>query len=94
MTYVRVPVPKLSAGLLSNTLGLLGLLLIVVAIGGLTNIYWALLAAGVEGVLLSYLIAYTRDTEETPEPTPLAPEMNGTRQRSSPLTTATFPSVK
>jgi hypothetical protein len=57
MTYVRIPVPRLTAGLVSNTLGLLGLVLMICAVGGLAGIWWAVLAAGVAGVGLSYLIS-------------------------------------
>jgi hypothetical protein len=57
MTYIRIPVPRLTAGLMSNALGLLGLVLMVVGIGGLAGIWWAVMAAGVTGVALSYLIS-------------------------------------
>ncbi len=57
MTYVRIPVPRLTAGLMSNALGLLGLVLMVVGVGGLAGIWWAVMTAGVTGVALSYLIS-------------------------------------
>ena len=64
MTYVRIPVPRLTAGLMSNALGLLGLVLMVVGIGGLAGIWWAVMAAGITGVALSYLISAQQEPEK------------------------------
>lgn len=63
MTYVRIPVPRLTAGLMSNALGLLGLVLMVVGIGGLAGVWWAIMAAGITGVALSYLISAQQESE-------------------------------
>lgn len=41
--------------MISNLCGLAGLLLLVVAIGALTTPWWAVLAAGVELLAVSYL---------------------------------------
>lgn len=64
MTYLRIPVPRINAGLASNVLGLLGLVLMVTAIGGLAGLWWAVLAAGVTGVGLSYLISAQQEPEK------------------------------
>lgn len=64
MTYVRIPVPRLTAGLVSNALGLLGLVLMVAGIGGLAGVWWAIMAAGVTGVALSYLISAQQEPEK------------------------------
>lgn len=53
MITVRIPVPR---GLGPNLLGLVGLIAVMVAIGGLTgNWWWSLLAAGVLAVGLAYV---------------------------------------
>jgi hypothetical protein len=57
MTYVRIPVPRITAGLASNLLGIVGLVLMVCAVGGLAGLWWAVLTAGITGVGLSYLIS-------------------------------------
>lgn len=56
MTEIRIPVPKFPAGLASNLAGLLGLLGVVFAVGGLTgNWWWSVLAGGLVAVGLSYI---------------------------------------
>jgi hypothetical protein len=45
---VRIRVPRLGGELVSNLLGLAGLVAVVVAVGGLThNAWWSVLSAGV-----------------------------------------------
>lgn len=66
MTYVKIPVPRLDAGLLSNLLGVIGLLMLVITPGGVThNWWWSVLAGGVAAVAVSYLLALqTRPADE------------------------------
>lgn len=53
---VTIKLPALPSGLLSNLLGLAGLVAVVVAVGGLThNWWWSLLTAGVVATGLSYV---------------------------------------
>lgn len=61
MVTVRVPVPSATA--VTNLLGVFGLVAVVVAIGGLAGVWWALLTAGVVAVGLSVL-AQTRTAAE------------------------------
>lgn len=54
MVTVRIPAPP--QGLLTNLLGLLGLLIAVAAVGGLThNWWWSALTGGVCAVAVSYV---------------------------------------
>lgn len=55
MTYVRVPVPRISPGMGTNLLGVAGLLAIVCAIASLTSWRWGLLAAGLFAVALTVI---------------------------------------
>lgn len=56
MTEIRIPVPRLPRGLVANLVGLLGLLGVVLAVGGLTgNWWWSVLAGGLVAVGLSYV---------------------------------------
>lgn len=52
---VSIYVPRPSSMLVSNLLGVLGLIAVVVAIGGLAGVWWAVLAAGVLAVGLCAL---------------------------------------
>ena len=65
MTYVRIPVPRINAGFMCNALGILGLVLMVTAVGGLAGVWWAVLAAGITGIGLSYLISAQLPATET-----------------------------
>jgi len=71
VTYVKIPVPRLDAGFLSNALGIIGLTLLIIAPGGITgNAWWSVIAGGIVGVLLSYLTAlrteeHIADTDKT-----------------------------
>jgi hypothetical protein len=56
MTEIRIPVPRLPRGLGANLAGLLGLVAVALAIGGLTgNWWWSVLVGGVMAVGLSYI---------------------------------------
>lgn len=56
MTEIRIPVPRLPRGLGANLAGLLGLVAVALAIGGLTgNWWWSLLLGGLFAVGLSYV---------------------------------------
>lgn len=53
---IRIPVPRLPQGLLGNLVGLLGLIAVAIAVGGLTgNWWWSLLLGGVFAVGLAYV---------------------------------------
>jgi hypothetical protein len=53
--YVRVPLPRITPGALTNLLGVAGLIAIVVAVGMLAGAAWAVLAAGLMAVGLTVL---------------------------------------
>ncbi|MCW2768461.1 MAG: hypothetical protein JWO11_4420 [Nocardioides sp.] len=56
MTEIRIPVPRLPRGLGANLAGLLGLVAVALAIGGLTgNWWWSALLGGLFAVGLSYV---------------------------------------
>jgi hypothetical protein len=50
---IRIPVPTGAAA--TNLLGVAGLLLVILAIGGLAGVWWAVLAAGLMAVGLAAL---------------------------------------
>jgi hypothetical protein len=57
MKTVRIPVPKIDNDLVGNLIGLLGLILIVLAVGGLThNAWWGALTAGIFSVVIAYMV--------------------------------------
>lgn len=59
---IRIAVPRVPTGLLANLLGLLGLLGVALAVGGLTGSWWwSALVGGVFSVGLSY-VAQTHAT--------------------------------
>lgn len=66
---IRVPVPVLSGVLGANLAGLLGLVAICVALGGLLGVWVGILAAGIFAVALSY-IAQTHAAEAEPAARP------------------------
>lgn len=71
MTYIRIPVPRLDAGFISNLLGLAGLLMLVLAPGALTgNWAWTLVTAGLAGITLSYLISTQLGEQQPAKPAP------------------------
>jgi hypothetical protein len=53
VTEIRIPVPRIPAGLGSNLTGLAGLIAVVVAIGMLAGLAWAVMAAGLIAVGLA-----------------------------------------
>ncbi|GAA4626634.1 hypothetical protein GCM10023196_035660 [Actinoallomurus vinaceus] len=53
---IKIRLPRIPAGGLANVVGLVGLVAVVLAIGGLTgNWWWSLLSAGVVATALSYV---------------------------------------
>ena len=53
---IRIAVPRVPTGLVANLLGLLGLVAVALAIGGLTGSWWwSVLVGGVFAVGLSYV---------------------------------------
>ena len=66
---IRIRLPRIAAGAVSNLVGLLGVVAVVVAIGGLTGTWWwSALAGGVACVGLATLaqLAAERATIEAP----------------------------
>jgi hypothetical protein len=60
---ITVTLPRLPAGAASNVLGLLGLVAVVVAIGGLTgNVWWSVLSGGLFAVALAVLAQLGEDS--------------------------------
>lgn len=55
MVTIRIPAP--SSMLLANLLGVLGLIAVVTAVGGLLGVWWAVLAGGAFAVALSMVAA-------------------------------------
>lgn len=71
MTEIRIPVPRLPRGLVANLVGLLGLVGVVLAVGGLTgNWWWSVLLGGVFAVALSYVAQTHAAAEEPPAEKP------------------------
>lgn len=66
---IRIRVPHPSSTLLNNLLGILGLVAMVVAVGGLAGWLWGLLAAGVVAVGLSLIGATYAPAEPSAEGT-------------------------
>lgn len=61
---VSFRLPRISLGAVSNLVGLLGLVAVAVAIGGLTgNWWWSCLAGGVFAVGLAYMAGAQADSE-------------------------------
>jgi hypothetical protein len=54
---IQFDIPKPSSMLVGNLLGVLGLIAVVVAIGGLAGAWWAVLVGGVAAIGLSVVAA-------------------------------------
>lgn len=79
MTTVRVRIPAPSSMLVANVLGVLCLLGIAMAVGGLThNGWWALLAASIEG--LAFAAVWTQRLDDV--------EQDGEAEETTALTRA------
>lgn len=65
MVTIRIPAP--SSMLVANLLGVLGLIGVVVAIGGLAGWWWALLAGGVFAVGLAVIAQANLAGESAPK---------------------------
>jgi len=66
---LKIKLPSISTGLVSNLIGLLGLVLIVVAVGGLTNDWWwSILTAGTFSVGIAVMLGLEANTETTKIP--------------------------
>lgn len=67
---IRIRVPRIAAGAMSNLVGLLGLLSIVVAVGGLThNVWWAVLTGGAFSLTLAALAQAGAESAPAKAPT-------------------------
>lgn len=64
---IRVRVPRIAAGLVSNLVGLLGLIGVALAVGGLTgNWWWSLLTGSVFATVLAYIAQTHQQAAEQP----------------------------
>lgn len=64
---VRFRLPKVSLGAVSNLIGLLGLVAVAVAVGGLTgNWWWTCLVGGVFAVGIAYMAGLSAQAEQQP----------------------------
>lgn len=66
MITIRIPGP--SSVLAVNLLGVVGLVAVVLAIGGLAGAWWAVLAGGVAALGLSVIASTHLAAAETPAP--------------------------
>ncbi|MEV0993428.1 hypothetical protein [Nonomuraea sp. NPDC050202] len=65
---LRIRLPRFSAGAVSNLAGVLGLVAIALAVGGLTGVWWwSLLLGGVFAVGLAYMAGMSAETSEQEE---------------------------
>ena len=63
---IKIRLPRIPSGGLANIVGLLGLLGVVLAVGGLTgNWWWSLLAGGVVATALAYVAQTHVEAEKT-----------------------------
>ncbi|MFJ8818200.1 hypothetical protein [Amycolatopsis thermoflava] len=78
---IRIPAP--SSMLLANLLGVLGLVAVVVAVGGLAGWWWAVLAGGLVGVGLSVIALSNLAADEPAGAAAAAPVARLGEQRSA-----------
>lgn len=78
--YVRIPVPRISPGLLTNLLGVAGLLTIVFAVASLTSWKWGLLTAGLFAVTLT-VVAQLQESQPTPAGATVTPIAEAKKSR-------------
>lgn len=65
---LRIRLPKISTGLLGNIIGLIGLIGIVLAVGGLTsNWWWSVLTAGMFCVGIAYMLGLDESDDDAKE---------------------------
>lgn len=70
---IRIRLPKIAPGAVSNLVGLLGLIAVVVAIGGLTgSIWWSVLTGGVFAVALACIAQTQAEAGEQAAPAKIA----------------------
>jgi len=66
---VRIRLPRIPTGAISNLVGLAGIIAMVVAIGGLTgNIWWSVLAGGAAALVLAVLAQLAEETADEAAP--------------------------
>lgn len=69
---IRIAVPRLPSGLVGNLIGLIGLVAVAVAVGGLTgNGWWSVLLGGVFAVGLSAIAATHAAASTAPAEAPV-----------------------
>lgn len=69
---ISIKLPRVTLGAVSNLIGVLGLVAIAVAVGGLTgNWWWTALVAGVFGVGIAYLAGISAQEDAKPEIRPV-----------------------
>lgn len=86
---IRIRVPRIPAGAPSNLLGLLGLLAVVVAVGGLTgNLWWAVLTGGAFAVGLAVLAQVGAESGAQPAAAPSVHPVVAAAARSTPVAKA------
>jgi amino acid transporter len=69
---ISIKLPRVTLGAVSNVVGVLGLVAIAVAVGGLTgNWWWTALVAGVFAVGLAYLAGVQAEADAKPDLKPV-----------------------
>jgi hypothetical protein len=73
---IRIKVPRMPSGLLPNLIGLIGLIAVALAAGGLTgNYWWSVLVGGVFAIGVAYVVS--TQNEEATAPAPVRAIENG-----------------
>lgn len=65
---IQITVPRLPAGASSNIVGLAGLLAVVLAVGGLVGVWWAVLAAGIVTTTLAAFAQMSAEAGQQSQP--------------------------